>query len=304
MTIHGKMNSGLLGMAALTADVAGWNLFADDIGSGMAATGAVLTGLVGARYIFPAMTRLYHKKPGRHAMVGTTGLAALTVALFLAMPGRSAGAETQKNADTQDETIDLRLEPLDSLVYETPKSVVVPNGTASEEKIPRRSIEENLPTLGGLPPQETISPLYRALLDTIAFAEGSDYSTLFGGGKFSGFNRHPRRAVTKWGFTSTAAGRYQFLSSTYDRLKRKGQFQRGFTLEEQDKAALYLIQRSGVTEEMLQNAVASGEFGQVWNTLAGQWASFPRINGKSAYGQRTEQRLTEAYLGFYFVHNR
>ena len=100
--------------------------------------------------------------------------------------------------------------------------------------------------------------------------------------------------------TSTAAGRYQFLSSTYDRLKKKGQFKEGFTPEEQDRAALYLVRRCGVTEEMLESAVNSGDFRQVWGKLSGQWASLPNaMTGKSVYGQRTEGRLDDAFLGFY-----
>ncbi len=59
-------------------------------------------------------------------------------------------------------------------------------------------------------------PQIRATLDTIAWAEGGrSYGTLYGGGTFSDFSKHPNRRITAGGYTSTAAGRYQFLYSTY-----------------------------------------------------------------------------------------
>ena len=170
----------------------------------------------------------------------------------------------------------------------------------TEESIVRRGIETAAVVGSDNPSSKNISPEYKALLDTIAFAEGADYDRIYGGGHFSDFSKHPRRAVTRWGMKSTAAGRYQFLSSTYDRLKKKGQFKDGFTTEEQDKAAVYLIKRCGVGPEMLESAVKTGDFKEVWGRLSGQWASLPHAStGKSAYGQRTEGRLNEAYLGFY-----
>ncbi len=58
----------------------------------------------------------------------------------------------------------------------------------------------------------------RAFLSVIRYAEGYGdplgYNSEFGGGTFSSYSEHPfknKKAKTKWGNTSTAAGAYQFL---------------------------------------------------------------------------------------------
>ncbi len=128
----------------------------------------------------------------------------------------------------------------------------------------------------------------RALLDTIARAEGTGpgkagYHTLYGGRKFRSFKRHPNKKITKWGLTSTAAGRYQFLKETYDGLRHKGQFPRGrFSPIYQDRAALKLVKSKGVTKKDLEKGKTN--FRTVANKIAPVWASIPR-NGSSVYGQ-------------------
>ena len=44
------------------------------------------------------------------------------------------------------------------------------------------------------------------------------YSTLFGGGRFEGFDHHPNVKVTSGHLTSTAAGAYQFLYGTWQEI--------------------------------------------------------------------------------------
>src|SRR3989338_8191544 len=97
MNVRGAVNSGLLGMSALAIDLALWNTTSEDIGVAAASFGALTSAVVAGKYVVkPLMERLYHKAPGRHAAVGTAGLAALTVATFFAMPGMNArGAEQQ-----------------------------------------------------------------------------------------------------------------------------------------------------------------------------------------------------------------
>ena len=56
----------------------------------------------------------------------------------------------------------------------------------------------------------------QAMLQVIRTGEGTlgpdGYTTIYGGGQFSSLADHPRKAVSKWGRTSTAAGAYQTLS--------------------------------------------------------------------------------------------
>ena len=91
----------------------------------------------------------------------------------------------------------------------------------------------------------TLKPTERALLDTIASGESPDYNTITsGGGKFDGYNDHPRKRVQK--VNSDAAGRYQFLSSTWDSTVKKFNAENpndpitDFSPRNQDRAALHL----------------------------------------------------------------
>lgn len=116
-------------------------------------------------------------------------------------------------------------------------------------------------------------PQVRATLDTIAWAEGANYNTLFGGGTFNDYSRHPNRAITAGRYTSTAAGRYQILKGTWDELGLPD-----FSPANQDIAALMLINRRGVLDNVVsgdfEGALTSGGLGK-------EWASLPY----SPYGQ-------------------
>ena len=119
------------------------------------------------------------------------------------------------------------------------------------------------------------TPEQRALLDTIAWAEGADYNILYGGGTFSDFRDHPRKKITKWGFTSSASGRYQFNIPTHDGMKKRGYFSSGFGPEEQDKAALGLIKGEGVTQKDLEDYLKNKIFKYIAKKITGRWASIP-----------------------------
>lgn len=112
-------------------------------------------------------------------------------------------------------------------------------------------------------------PQVRAFLDTIAWAEGGlSYNTLFGGGTFSG-SQHPNRAITAGGYTSTAAGRYQFIFSTWIEIKgRLGLAD--FSPANQDIAAVDLIAQRGQLSNLL-----AGNIEGVLRGLGCAWASLP-----------------------------
>jgi len=117
----------------------------------------------------------------------------------------------------------------------------------------------------------------RAMLDSIAFAEGTakypndGYNTMFTGKQFSGFEDHPRKIQRSNGYASDAAGRYQFLSTTWDGLARKLGL-KDFSPANQDKAAIELARQYGVTQELLAK---EGMSPKVSSFLGRQWASFP-----------------------------
>ena len=117
----------------------------------------------------------------------------------------------------------------------------------------------------------------RAMLDAIAFAEGTrdrknnGYNTMFTGKQFSGYSDHPRKINSSNGYSSDAAGRYQFLSTTWDGLAKKLGL-KDFSPASQDKAAIELARQYGVTQELLSK---EGMSPRVSALLGRQWASFP-----------------------------
>ena len=127
----------------------------------------------------------------------------------------------------------------------------------------------NKPTVG--------SKEQRALLDAIAFAEGTrdrvngGYKTLFGGGQFDDYSRHPDKVVRSGGYASAAAGRYQFMPATFNRLAKKIGL-KDFSPESQDRAALELVKELGISDSILKN---EGISPKVSTILGKQWASFP-----------------------------
>ncbi|MCX5495366.1 phage tail tape measure protein [Kaistia dalseonensis] len=130
----------------------------------------------------------------------------------------------------------------------------------------------------------SISPEGRALLDTIGATESPGYDVMYGGGKFTDFSDHPRqpKVITSGpnaGRTSTAAGRYQFLASTWDQIKNETGLP-DFSPESQDKAAWYLAQKQykKMTGRDLETDLKSGDKDVIANAgrvLSGTWTSLP-----------------------------
>lgn len=141
-------------------------------------------------------------------------------------------------------------------------------------------------------------PNVRAFLRVIRAGETSQgdeaYRMLFGGGLIDDLSAHPNRKVTQGSLTSTAAGAYQFLYSTW------GECQRALGLADfgpdaQDLAACYLILRRGALDD-----VVAGRLQAAIAKCAKEWASLPG----SPYGQPTRtmaqaRKTYEQYGGTY-----
>ena len=129
-------------------------------------------------------------------------------------------------------------------------------------------------------------PRVKALLDTISFAEGTSgpegYRTMFTGKLFDTSRGwlHPDTINTGGGYSSTAAGRYQMLTPTYQ-MAARATGTRGFTPEEQDLQAVYLLDNRKALEPLLRGE----DVGSVINMLAPEWASLPTRQGRSYYNQ-------------------
>ena len=140
----------------------------------------------------------------------------------------------------------------------------------------------------------------RAMLDAIAFAEGTrdqvdnGYRTHFGFDTFDDYSKHPDIVKRAGGYESTAAGRYQFLTTTWNRFaKRLGL--KDFSPINQDLAAIAYAKDLGVTQALLKkegmSAEVSRRLGRAWAGMAGSNLNQPQKSLASI------QKAYEASLG-------
>lgn len=154
----------------------------------------------------------------------------------------------------------------------------------------RETVEKRRERLLGL----IDDPNVRTMLDLIAASEGvaHGYNTGFGNTVLEALEDHPRELK---GFAETtgrrnltsAAGRYQFLAGTWDDVApRIGASD--FMPENQDLAAVYLMQRRGALD-----AVLEGDFATAISKLGREWASLP----SSPYAQpKRSQEFVDDFL--------
>lgn len=144
------------------------------------------------------------------------------------------------------------------------------------------------------------TPEAQKLLQTIRYAEGTagpqGYQTMFGGGKFSDFSRHPDRVVRTPNYSSAAAGAYQFLPGSWQSHQKAlglGDFSPG----NQDLAALRAARNRLMPIGGLSVLQKEGFSPRVSAALAPEWASFPTESGKSYYGQPVKplSKLQQVY---------
>jgi murein DD-endopeptidase MepM/ murein hydrolase activator NlpD/muramidase (phage lysozyme) len=130
------------------------------------------------------------------------------------------------------------------------------------------------------------SPEIKAWLDTIAYCEGTDgpdgYNTIFTHAKFSGFSDHPRQLKCSGSLCSDAAGRYQFLSTTWDGLGLGNDF----SPAKQDKGAVLLLQSRGALDLARQG---EAQIAAVCEKISYEWASIPPFR----YGGQGSKTLAQ-----------
>jgi muramidase (phage lysozyme) len=133
-----------------------------------------------------------------------------------------------------------------------------------------------------------VSAPRKALLDTIAYAEGTrgysqdGYNVLFNFVTISDCNHHPNRTICSGGYCSTAAGRYQFLTATWNGLGLPN-----FRPENQTKGAMTLISWRKATVPSDRPLTAT-EFSNVMDRISYEWASLP----PGRYGQPMKSMST------------
>lgn len=120
-------------------------------------------------------------------------------------------------------------------------------------------------------------PSVRAFLDVISDAEGTarqGYHTEFGGGRLQNLEQHPGTSQT---FTdaegnerqTTAAGRYQFLKSTWDEHAEALNLE-DFGPHSQDLAAIAELERHGALQPLLE-----GDTRTALREASSSWVSLP-----------------------------
>ncbi len=158
-------------------------------------------------------------------------------------------------------------------------------------------------TTGGAPSQSSSGTGNNTfnLSKVIRYAEGtlgdSGYNTMFTGRQFNDTTKHPRQINSGGGFSSDAAGAYQFLSPTWDRAKNALNLP-DFSPASQERAGAYLAQQRGVDTSRVYANI--DEFKTDIDKLAPEWASLPTAaTGTSYYGQggKTIEDLWRVYQG-------
>ena len=128
-------------------------------------------------------------------------------------------------------------------------------------------------------------PEIRSFLNTISYAEGTPgtagYQTMFTGKQFDPSKgwKHPREIQRGGGYASDAAGKYQYLSTTWEGVQKELGLP-DFSPQSQDIGALHLLKRRGALDPLLKGDVTTAIY-----KSAPEWASLPTAKGGSYYGQ-------------------
>jgi len=151
-----------------------------------------------------------------------------------------------------------------------------------------------------------------ALLRTIRFAEGTwrggteaGYQVIYGGQLISDlipnsdpFSKHPKFLVTKHSsLNSEAAGAYQFMGATWNRIAGWLGIQ-DFSPLRQDQVARWLVlhRLSDAEEDNINRGILTRE---ALDQLAPEWAALPTHSGDSYYGYGQTVKSWDELKDFY-----
>jgi muramidase (phage lysozyme) len=117
----------------------------------------------------------------------------------------------------------------------------------------------------------------QAFLKLIRFSEGTldadGYQLIYAGEIFTDFSQHPDTVVCAGDYCSSAAGAYQYLPETWERIAREVGA-KDFSPVNQDIAAIELLTEAGVIDRLrtqdIRGAIAAA---------ADTWSSLPRFDG-------------------------
>jgi muramidase (phage lysozyme) len=146
-----------------------------------------------------------------------------------------------------------------------------------------------------------VSRYQKGLHDAIAVAEGTrgysqdGYNVMFSFRLFSSCRVHPNTCIAFGSTCSTAAGRYQFLTTTWNSVKSARGLS-SFEPENQERGAAYLISSTRRVTVPQDRPMTAAEFSNAMSKLSWEWASLP----PGRYGQpnRTLTQMRTTYCGF------
>ena len=132
-------------------------------------------------------------------------------------------------------------------------------------------------------------------LSTIAFSEGTNerYDLTFNFHRIRMFDRHPAIVIKGQSYYSSAAGRYQFIQSTYVDMQRNCRLYKipDFKPDSQDKAAVCLLERYKVKHNEIH--LAKKNLQTELNKVNMEWASLP--NSQLEQPTNTIEKLWKFY---------
>jgi len=147
----------------------------------------------------------------------------------------------------------------------------------------------------------------KSLLDTIAGPESAGrYDVMYGGSRFTDFSKHPGQYVTitsgpNKGKKSSAAGKYQFLESTWNSLADDLGL-KDFSPASQDAAAFEYARReyqrkTGLDLEKDLVSQDPQKISSIARNLSGKWTSLPGGIEQGITSKQFVQSFTDKYMG-------
>lgn len=174
------------------------------------------------------------------------------------------------------------------------KYVVRSGGGAEDEEAPVASGGTCAPSRAA----NAVGRFQKALHDSIAWAEGTrgrskdGYDVMFNFKITSSCGRHPNLCQSFGSTCTTAAGRYQFLTTTWNGAANARGL-RTFEPDNQERAAAYLIGTVRRVTVPQDRAMTAAEFSNAMSKLSYEWASLPP--GRYGQPKRSSAAMRSTY---------
>lgn len=210
--------------------------------------------------------------------------------------------QTKSGFDSQISNLNKKLKVLQE------QSAQLSVGSDTTAAAPQKGVTASPGNTAALPQQVTLPKPFldkgyggdgwKALAPVIRFAEGTSgdkgYTTMFTGKQFSDMSKHPNDVQHGGGYSSAAAGAYQFMPDTWQGAKSKLGL-KDFSPASQEIAGEYLARQR--LKGPIPVYTTQAQFNAAMNALAPEWASLPTHSGNSYYGQpvKSKQELWNLY---------